>query len=161
MSHSQLPSGWRRAISTVAFPGRTVEVMAMSPLRTAGRISPVNRGRLASRSAYTSRMADRPGGPAARRKGEYRARFVQVHDAVHVTGVGPLQEEPVQIFGLQRALRGFNAIHVRSFGRDTASPSLLPRVPTSPLAWMPREGPADVTAVIRPRWDQPTAGATR
>jgi hypothetical protein len=45
-------------------------------------------------------MADRPVARRPGRKGEYRARFVQIHDAVHVTGVGPLQEEPVQVLGL-------------------------------------------------------------
>jgi hypothetical protein len=36
-SQSQVPSGWRRATSTVALPDRVVEVRAMSSARMAGR----------------------------------------------------------------------------------------------------------------------------
>ena len=42
MIHSQVPSACLRATSTVALPGRTVAVIARSPLRTAGRIVPTS-----------------------------------------------------------------------------------------------------------------------
>src|SRR5262249_14957019 len=97
----------------------------------------------AGQQVYVHLPDSRPaGGQAAGRKGKYRVRFVQIHDAVHVTGVGALQKEPVQVLRLPRTLSGSNAIHVRSFGRDIASHSLLPRLPTSSPACISRGGPA-------------------
>ena len=76
--HSQVPSGWRLATSTVALPARVVEVTAMSPFLMAGRITPVKAGGSASSSAYTRRMASvptasRPGAKASTASGSYRA----------------------------------------------------------------------------------------
>src|SRR5215470_18080240 len=85
-----------------------VEVTARSPLRMAGRITPVKLGQPASVDLADGLRAD---GQAARRKGQHRLRLVQVHDAVDVARVGPLQEQPVQVLRLPCALRGFAAVH--------------------------------------------------
>jgi len=76
MAHSQVPSGWRRATSTVVPPpGSLVEVSARSPLSSAGRWPPeLKTGRLASSSRYAARIsawpaATRPAGRASTASG--------------------------------------------------------------------------------------------
>lgn len=52
MTQSHVPSGCRRATSAVAPPSNRVEVNARSPLRRAGRCSPLKRGLVAMSSSY-------------------------------------------------------------------------------------------------------------